>query len=118
MSTIHSSAATCHFPDEALEGELCRNCSRPFHEGDPVILATVPAGYEAAYCSAACKRADQKVRAGEHGACEQDTQELLVTYGCPSCGHRWHEVWSCTCDSECPQCGQSNIQASTWEDIT
>jgi hypothetical protein len=60
MATILSSAELGEYPDEALEGERCRNCGRAFNAGDPVILAVVPAGYEAAYCSAACLQADRK----------------------------------------------------------
>ena len=60
MATILSSADLGQYPDEALEGERCRNCGKAFQAGDPVILAVVPAGYEAAYCSANCRQADQQ----------------------------------------------------------
>jgi predicted nucleic acid-binding Zn-ribbon protein len=26
-------------------------------------------------------------------------------YRCNECGHRWSDVWSATCDDDCPQCG-------------
>ena len=51
---------------------------------------------------------------------EQDgeAEELLdITYECPDCGHEWRELWSCACDSECPECGASNITATTWEHV-
>ena len=52
-----------HRADQARDGESCRTCRKAFEAGDSVILAIVPAGYEAAYCSVAClrsERADQK----------------------------------------------------------
>jgi predicted nucleic acid-binding Zn-ribbon protein len=26
-------------------------------------------------------------------------------YRCDRCGHEWVDVWSATCDDDCPQCG-------------
>jgi predicted Zn-ribbon and HTH transcriptional regulator len=41
--------------------------------------------------------------------------EYLIAYECPKCGHEWHEVYSCACDSECPSCGCGDIQAADYE---
>lgn len=43
--------------------------------------------------------------------------EFLIRYLCPACQHQWHEVWSCACDSECPECGCGDIQTSDYEVI-
>lgn len=44
--------------------------------------------------------------------------EYLIKYRCPRCGHRWHEVYSCACDSECPQCELKAITALEYEELT
>jgi hypothetical protein len=43
--------------------------------------------------------------------------EYLILYEC-ECGHKWHEVYSCACDSECPACGLRNIQATDYEPLS
>ena len=47
---------------------------------------------------------------------EADSQWLQIDYHCPACEHDWQEEWSCACDSECPQCGARDIEASDWRD--
>lgn len=49
---------------------------------------------------------------------EEESEPLLnIHYHCPKCSHDWQEQWSCACDSECPECGESDIQASEWEEV-
>jgi hypothetical protein len=43
------------------------------------------------------------------------TKGLTVDYTCPSCGHDWEEQWSCACNSQCPECGATDIEAREWE---
>lgn len=47
----------------------------------------------------------------------EQEQELLIEYHCTKCSHDWQEQWSCACDSECPNCGQSDIEASDWKEL-
>lgn len=44
--------------------------------------------------------------------------EYLIRYVCPDCGHEWHEIWSCACDSECPACGLGDIQAADYHQLS
>jgi DNA-directed RNA polymerase subunit RPC12/RpoP len=30
-------------------------------------------------------------------------------YECADCGHRWVDVWSATCDDDCPSCGARHM---------
>ena len=43
-----------------------------------------------------------------------DERLLDIEYRCPDCGHDWQEQWSCACDSECPECGDTDIAALSW----
>ncbi len=45
-------------------------------------------------------------------------KEYLNRYKCPECNHKWSEVWSCACDSECPSCGMKNIQVISYEELS
>lgn len=38
------------------------------------------------------------------------------TYTCPTCNYSWQDVWSCGCDDECPNCGESDISPTESED--
>src|SRR4051812_47557002 len=40
---------------------------------------------------------------------DEGERQYLNKYVCPDCGHKWHEVWTCGCDSECPKCDTRNI---------
>lgn len=43
---------------------------------------------------------------------EPEEEPLLdIEYRCTDCGHDWGEQWSCACDSECPECGATDIAA-------
>lgn len=48
---------------------------------------------------------------------ETKETEFRIEYICPLCEHKWVEIWSCACDSECPKCGTKNIEAYDWEEI-
>jgi hypothetical protein len=41
-------------------------------------------------------------------------RQYRVEYICPRCKHEWNEVWSCACDSSCPECDLSDIEATQW----
>lgn len=49
-------------------------------------------------------------------AVSEDNRRLSITYEC-TCGHEWTEIWSCACDSECPECGTRHIQARDYEEL-
>ncbi len=34
-----------------------------------------------------------------------EAENLFRNYYVCICGHEWEEIWSATCDSECPECG-------------
>ncbi len=46
----------------------------------------------------------------------EEDRLLDIEYRCPNCGHEWQEQWSCVCDSECPECGTTDITALSWDD--
>jgi DNA-directed RNA polymerase subunit RPC12/RpoP len=37
-------------------------------------------------------------------------------YECARCGHEWTDVWSATCDDDCPQCGARHMSPYKSED--
>jgi len=43
---------------------------------------------------------------------------LNINYECPTCNTKWNELYECACDSECPECGESDIIASDWTEAT
>lgn len=40
-------------------------------------------------------------------------------YRCTCCGHEWTDVWSATCDDDCPQekCGARHMSPHKSEDV-
>lgn len=40
---------------------------------------------------------------------EEEEVEFLNKYVCPGCKHKWHDVWDCMVDSECPNCNMRDI---------
>ena len=38
-------------------------------------------------------------------------------YRCPSCGGKWRDVWSATCDDDCRHCGERHISPYTSLDV-
>ncbi len=46
---------------------------------------------------------------------DKDPEYLTIKYLCPNCNLKWEEQWTCACDSECPNCGLSNIMALSWD---
>ena len=46
-----------------------------------------------------------------------ETVMMTIDYVCPRCGHAWQEEYECACDSECPECGCSNIQATSFTEL-
>ena len=45
-------------------------------------------------------------------------REFLIKYECPKCKHKWHEVWSSACDSECPKCETENITPVSYSELS
>jgi len=48
----------------------------------------------------------------------EDDTPLRIFYECPECDHEWEEEWTSACDSECPECGTTNISPVRYEDLT
>lgn len=46
----------------------------------------------------------------------EDTPLFRNLYKCPSCAHEWEDVWSATCDDDCPKCGMRHISPVRSED--
>lgn len=42
---------------------------------------------------------------------------LFLTFECPDCNHRWHDVASRVVDSDCPRCDALDLQPLTWEQL-
>jgi DNA-directed RNA polymerase subunit RPC12/RpoP len=38
-------------------------------------------------------------------------------YRCASCGNTWRDVWSATCDDDCPHCGARHMSPYKSEDV-
>ena len=38
-------------------------------------------------------------------------------YRCSRCGHEWTDVWSATCDDDCPSCGARHMSPYRSEDV-
>ena len=55
---------------------------------------------------------------GETEEVEEEEEETMkvIQYKCPKCQHEWEERWTSACDSECPECGTTDIQAMDWEE--
>ncbi len=45
-----------------------------------------------------------------------DTEEARFIIYYRHCGVEWEDIWSCACDSECPECG-ADIQPYDWEEL-
>lgn len=39
-------------------------------------------------------------------------------YRCPGCGARWEDQWSCTCDDDCPECGERHLSPRKSDDLS
>src|SRR5712671_2777723 len=39
-------------------------------------------------------------------------------YQCESCGQKWTDLWSATCDDDCPHCGARHMSPYKSEDAT
>lgn len=55
----------------------------------------------------------------EVGGFEPDAAEMLFLnyYTCPTCEHEWTDSWDCTCDDDCPSCGERHISPTHSEDL-
>src|SRR5436305_15166659 len=42
---------------------------------------------------------------GEHSEEPENGGDFLNFYKCARCGDEWTDVWSATCDDDCPACG-------------
>jgi hypothetical protein len=38
-------------------------------------------------------------------------------YRCKACGHEWMDVWSATCEDDCPQCGARHMSPYESDDV-
>jgi DNA-directed RNA polymerase subunit RPC12/RpoP len=38
-------------------------------------------------------------------------------YRCARCDHTWTDVWSATCDDDCPRCGARHMSPYKSEDV-
>jgi len=38
-------------------------------------------------------------------------------YRCGRCGHEWTDIWSATCDDDCPACGSRHYSPYKSEDV-
>ena len=38
-------------------------------------------------------------------------------YRCATCGHEWADLWSATCDDDCPHCGARHMSPYKSEDV-
>lgn len=45
---------------------------------------------------------------------DTEPARFLIYYS--HCGEEWEDVWSCACDSECPECG-ADIEPYDYEDL-
>lgn len=37
-------------------------------------------------------------------------------YACYRCAHEWTDVWSATCDDDCPECGARHVSPTCSDD--
>lgn len=49
---------------------------------------------------------------------DDEERHFLNHYDCYRCGTHWTDVWSCTCDDECPECGARDVSPSFSEDAS
>lgn len=47
---------------------------------------------------------------------EETTDKFLVHYLCPVCACYWTLTSDCTCDDDCPSCGERHVSPESWED--
>jgi DNA-directed RNA polymerase subunit RPC12/RpoP len=38
-------------------------------------------------------------------------------YRCARCGHEWTDLWSATCDDDCPHCGARHMSPQRSEEL-
>lgn len=50
------------------------------------------------------------------GTPEQVVSQFLNHYRCPRCKHEWADVWTATCDDDCPNCHCRHISPHKSED--
>jgi hypothetical protein len=43
---------------------------------------------------------------------------MVPQFLCDRCERIWTDEWSCTCDDECPHCGQPDMSPFDSEDLT
>jgi len=43
--------------------------------------------------------------------------QFLNFYKCARCGHRWADVWTATCDDDCPSCGARHMSPYKSQDV-
>lgn len=108
---------------ETLDSVLLADCAEEFWEaiGSPkdshvLIWSEDPVWSLLAIWSPTGKSVQQL-----HPQPEKTPQEpervFLISYQCPECEHEWEEEYECACNSECPKCGTTDIEASDYEQI-
>ncbi len=53
----------------------------------------------------------------EDEAADNENQQFLNHYRCPRCQHEWSDVWTATCDDDCPKCGTRHISPYDSEEL-
>lgn len=46
-----------------------------------------------------------------------DAPEFRNSYRCARCSHGWQDVWTATCDDDCPSCGARHMGPYKSEDV-
>lgn len=49
-------------------------------------------------------------------ASELEQDRFLNHYRCSECGQEWNDIWSATCDDDCPKCGARHISPYASDD--
>src|SRR5947207_1725457 len=51
------------------------------------------------------------------GGTAMSEPEFVNHYACPTCKHKWTDVWSAQCDDDCPHCGAQHISPYKSDDV-
>ena len=59
----------------------------------------------------------RRIEAGNGNAAPSETPRFRNFYRCDRCRHEWEDVWSATCDDDCPACGARHMSPYHSEDL-